>query len=105
MGGWQVTVADFNGDGISDVLRYRPSDGATQTVTFNGAASVYRAQPTLGTGMTVKRAEFTGDKLADLFLYNPTTGATQIAIMQTSGVFKTDLGRLAGAACSSQLPT
>ena len=71
---WVVHSADFNGDGVTDLLFYDPSSGDwykginTPGTGFGYSGGVWSP------GWLLDVLDLNGDGLADVFLYNPTTG-------------------------------
>lgn len=80
--------SDFNGDGRSDVFRYRPSTGewaigfADQAGGFGERAGSWSPNWDLHTG------DFNGDGLADVFVYDATSGAWYTCVNQGAGDFQ-----------------
>ncbi len=71
--GWSLFRADFNGNGLDDLLLYAPSTGQWYKVINTGAGFTYYAggwQP----GFNVSILDLNGDSRSDVFLYNPATG-------------------------------
>jgi len=78
-----VAVADYNGDGISDVIAYN-----SQTTPYNAylllgdSTGHFSAGSSLffGPGYSVYPADLNGDGKADFILYRPSDGTVYVAI-------------------------
>ena len=68
---WDVTPADFDGDGRADLFLYR-ADGMWFRVHFN--PGVQYSGGTWAWGWKIVAGYFNNDTRADLFLYNPANG-------------------------------
>lgn len=95
----RVVAADFNGDGVSDVLLYRAGDGATylginstpQWGTFSSGSVTYYPQ-TFSAGYNfLQPADLNGDGRSDLIVYNSGTAAAWTLLSTGSG-FQNGIG-------------
>ena len=91
---WQVTAADFNGDGRTDLFLYRPN-GQWFQVFFTATSESYLGGM-WGAGWTITPGDFNGDHQSDLFLYNNTTGRWFTVITQADLSFAYHEGLWAG---------
>jgi hypothetical protein len=71
--GWQVSVADFNADGLDDLFLYDPSTGTFFKVINTGSAFSYFSQ-VWRIGFTTFIVDLNGDGRSDVFLYNAASG-------------------------------
>ncbi len=69
---WQITTADFDGDGQTDLFLYG-TDGKWFRVTFTPSGTTYTGG-VWARGWTIHPADFNGDGRADLFLYSKPRG-------------------------------
>src|SRR5947208_14141355 len=80
-----VTAGDFNGDGKSDLVWQRPSDGLVELQFLNGNAAIGGgaiAGSPFGTDFkVVGEGDFNFDGRADLVYRNSTTGLTEIQFL------------------------
>jgi uncharacterized repeat protein (TIGR03803 family) len=72
---WTITTADFNGDGLRDMLHYDPATGqVTKMINVGNSRFTITVDTMWAPGWTITEAEFDGDGRSDLLLYNPATG-------------------------------
>jgi hypothetical protein len=83
---WEITPADFNGNGRSDLFLYR-SNGQWFRVRFEPAGTQYVAG-LWASGWKVYAGNFEGDRRSELFLYSRTTGQWFVVSMNPQGVFQ-----------------
>ena len=93
---WQVTPADFNGDGMTDLFIYRPSTGAWFRVIWRNGVPDYGAMNTWAANFNITKGDFNGDGLADLFLYNATSGLWFVVTTKPDGTLDYRSGTWAG---------
>ena len=81
-----LAAADFNRDGIPDLVWQNPTGGAIQIWYMNASLQVSTAvEVTGGTNLTVAATgDFNGDGIPDLVMQNPTTGLLQVWFMTDS---------------------
>ena len=110
--GFAATIADFNGDGRSDVFFYNPRTGAwAQWITKAVTLEFMQRAGRFAAGWTVYRAVFDGDSRDDLFLYNASAkgkarsaGKWAQAITQSSLDFVVKPGKTAWAGAKVIIP-
>jgi VCBS repeat protein len=83
--GWQITTADFDGDGRTDLFLY-DANGRWFTVQFTATSAIYNGG-LWAKNWTIRAGDFNGDGRSDLFLYNTTTGQWFVAVTLAPGVF------------------
>lgn len=82
---WQLTPADFNGDGRTDMFLYRGT-GQWFRVFFSDTGTQY--SPGLwAPGWTIRAGNFNSDSRTDLFLYNAISGRWFVTTSNASGEF------------------
>jgi hypothetical protein len=81
---WRVIdVADFDGDGVADLLWYNPATGATSIwLLGNSYVKEFDGLMTDPQWRVTQVADLDGDGLADLIWYNATTGETGAWLME-----------------------
>src|SRR5262245_18234726 len=72
--GWQISPADFDGNGLTDFLLYNSDSGLFYRVINNGAGNFSYYSGGWSPGWTVKILALNGDGLSDVCLYNRATG-------------------------------
>ena len=85
-----VAAADFNGDGIPDLVWQDPSTGTVQIWFMTGAngTTILSAANITGSATTwkaVAAADFNGNGTSDLVLQNPSGGAAEVWYLTVSG--------------------
>jgi hypothetical protein len=73
----QLVLGDFNGDGLTDVLIYRPSDGVFAkwySTAEIGPGFLYQPVHYGPTSAQVVTGDFNGDRLTDVLFYQPVYG-------------------------------
>jgi hypothetical protein len=83
----RVAVADFNGDGLSDIVSYTPETGAAHLRMNAGDGSFRDRAYTWARGWELTLGDLNGDRRADVLLYNATTGAYLEALSTAGGEF------------------
>ena len=83
----RVAVADFNGDGLSDIVSYAPETGAAHIRVNAGDGSFRDRVYTWARGWELTVGDLNGDRRADVLLYNVTTGAYLEALSTAGGEF------------------
>jgi hypothetical protein len=95
--GWQVTPAEFNNDGRSDLFLYNPTTGAYFIGLATGMTAPLEAYTfqggTWSPGWTVRAGDFNADALADIFVYNVDTGAWFMELNNGAGGFTDHQGQ------------
>jgi hypothetical protein len=76
-------VSDFNGDGVSDISVFRPSDG--NWYIMESGTNTFRAQHFGQNGDKIVPGDYDGDSRLDLAIFRPSTGAWWI-LPSTSGL-------------------
>src|SRR5206468_909804 len=91
--GWQVSVADFNADGISDLFIYNPTTGLFYKVLNTGTSFTYSAD--VWAKWTTAIVDLNGDGKSDILLTDSTSGlwyqaltTSPTAFGYTSGSFR-----------------
>lgn len=84
--GWEIkAIADFSGDGKSDLLWYNAQTGEGSVWVMNGAKyspTETSTLPKVPIGWIVESvADFNGDSKADIFWRNPLTGEASLWVM------------------------
>ena len=83
--GWQIHVADFNGDGVDDIFLYSAATGVWVKAIKTGSAFTYFSQR-WAAGLSVYIVEFNGDGRADVFAYDAAaSGAWSMCISTGTG--------------------
>jgi hypothetical protein len=82
--GWDVAVADFNGDGRDDFFLYSSSTGDWFKVINTDAGFTYFNQA-WATGFNSHVLDLNGDGRDDVFIHNPRTGAGYACISLGDG--------------------
>jgi hypothetical protein len=70
----QIYLGDFNGDGLTDVLIYRPSDGLfAKWYSDSGMSSDFQYQQVRYTfpNAQIVTGDFNGDQITDVLIYQP----------------------------------
>ncbi len=83
---WQLTPADFNGDGRTDMFLYR-SNGQWFRVFFADTGTQYSPGVWAG-GWTISAGKFNSDPRTDLFLYNASNGQWFVTTTNASSEFE-----------------
>ena len=93
--GWEIRVADFNGDGLDDLFLYAPTTGVWVKVINSGGGFTYFSQG-WQPGLRVFIVELNGDGRSDVFLSNPATGVwfTCVSTGTGTGGFTYGTGRM-----------
>jgi hypothetical protein len=71
--GWQVFRSEFNGDGVPDLLLFRPSTGEYRLALRNGASFTV-VSGTWSKNAVADVTDLNGDGLTDVVLYVPSLG-------------------------------
>jgi hypothetical protein len=82
--GWDVSIADFNGDGRDDVFLYSGRTGDWFKVINTTTGFVYFGQA-WQTGFNTHVLDLNGDGRDDVFVYNPATGGGYACISLGDG--------------------
>lgn len=105
----RLEVGDFNGDGKSDLLLYRPGTGLYYVAVSlgNGSFSTIYA-PTPGSGIAgfdlkdsrdrIKVGDFNNDQKSDVIMYRPGTGICYVGFSNGNGTFSTVYASASGIA-------
>ncbi|HEY0457626.1 MAG TPA: Calx-beta domain-containing protein [Pyrinomonadaceae bacterium] len=84
------TVADFDGDGKTDVGIFRPSDGSWW---YFGSSDVHTRVFTFGTGSDViTPGDYTGDGKSDIAIFRPSTGEWFVQRSEDNSFFSYPFG-------------
>ena len=71
--GWDISVADFNADGLDDFFLYSSASGNWYKAINAGAGFTYFTQG-WSQGLDILPLDLNGDNRADIFTHNPRTG-------------------------------
>ena len=87
-----VVTADFNGDGLADVLTYNAATGYALRGINNGSNNFDFDDYGWAAGLTVVAGDFNGDGRDDLFTYSKSTGAWTKQLTDAAWVFQQTSG-------------
>ena len=94
--GYVIKLGDFNGDGKSDIYKFRQSDGRhivwlnQGNGTFDitpGNSTVWASGAGYGTGYASQLDDFNGDGKSDIYLFNVSNGTHAVWLNQGNGTF------------------
>jgi hypothetical protein len=73
--GWNISLGDFDGNGLTDAFYYNPSTGrALKALNQGGTGAFAYVAFAWSAGWTVTVADLNGDRRSDVFVYNAATG-------------------------------
>ncbi len=76
---WTPTIADFNGDGKTDIFWHNSSTGENTSWLMNGTTVATQTfLPTTATSLTPTFGDFNGDGRTDIYWRDNTSGADQV---------------------------
>jgi hypothetical protein len=82
--GWSARRGEFNGDGVTDLFLYNPTNGQFRVVLRKGTEfTVLRG--TWGRKLSFDLTDLNGDGLSDIVSYDPRTGVWATAITTARG--------------------
>lgn len=87
-----VVPADFNGDGLGDLLTYNAGTGYARRAINQGDNSFVYAEYPWDAGLTVVAGDFNGDGRDDIFTYSKTTGIWTKQLTDVAWVFQPSSG-------------
>lgn len=90
--GSSVVTADFNGDGLSDILTYNAATGYALRGINNGDTTFTFTEYGWAAGLTVVAGDFNGDGRDDIFTYSKATGNWTKQFTDASWVFQQTSG-------------
>lgn len=85
--GWDIHLADFDGDDVTDLFLYNPSTGQWwKGINNRSGAFAWADTGTWSPGWMVKVGDFDGNDRADIFVYHASIGAWYVCLSPLSGV-------------------
>lgn len=97
--GWRFAIADYEGDGVSDLYAINPDDGGRTSVHVLGGASNFQTfvaqfrtplHSIAGDQWAVRAADHTGDGRADVYAINKNdNGMTAVHVLDAASGFQT----------------